>query len=103
MLIVALALPFLQLSLAATYTLQHRILLPSAPTEAKFNTYGTVSFPDDQGADTRFDTVRIERAGSSESGVGDQTEGGWYQVLLTGDGLGEGIMTSTRSVRAFLP
>jgi hypothetical protein len=98
MLILAILLPFLQLSLAATYTIQHRIFVPSASTEAHFHTYGTITLSDADGSSSSASEARIVRTDEGKSSVGGTTEGSWYQVLLTGEGLGEGIMSSTKAV-----
>lgn len=106
--LIALALPFLHLSLAAvaaattTYTISHR-LLPYHPASTSepdvFQKYGEISLPDDSTSVLRID--RSEGTGANVRGEsGSGSGGGWYQVLITGEGLGEGIMSSTKSVRA---
>lgn len=95
----ALALPFLQLSLAATYTISHRLLPPSSDSEVEFQKYGTISVSDESSIGARID--RSEGSGAGIGGAG-AVSGGWYQVIVSGEGLGEGIMSSTKAVRPFL-
>ena len=94
--LLALALPFLQLSLAATYTLSHRLLSPtSTSSERDFSEYGTISIPDDHAI-----VLRIDRSHAGNHRTKGDVDGGWYQVLITGEDLGEGIMSSTKGVSA---
>lgn len=94
--LLALALPFLQVSLAATYTISHRLLQPTSDSDPTFQKYGTISIPDDSPS-----ILRIDRSESGGAGVGvsGALSGEWYQVLVTGEDLGEGIMSSTKGVR----
>jgi hypothetical protein len=93
MLLPLLLLPFLALAKATTYTLNHR-----HSSESSFTKYGTVDLPEDRDVN---EIIRIDKTSSGDLvGQGE----GWYQVKLEGEGLGAGLLSSTKSVcRSILP
>jgi hypothetical protein len=84
-------LTLLPLSLAATYTVNHRVL--STTGSGEFTKYGTIDVPDEYDPST---IIRIDRSGSELTG----NKEGWYQVQLTGEGTGDslGLISSTKAV-----
>lgn len=61
-----------------------------------FEEYGSITLPADE--PSSGSTYKIDRTGAGSSVHGSAESGGWYQVLLTGENLGEGILTSTKAV-----
>jgi len=90
MLLPLLLLPFLALVRATTYTLNHR-----HSSEASFTKYGTIDIPEDRDVN---EIIRIDRTSSDLVGQGE----GWYQVQMEGEGLGAGLLSSTKSVCLFI-
>jgi hypothetical protein len=87
-----LLLPFLALARATTYTLYHR-----HSSESSFTKYGTIDLPEDRDVN---EIIRIDKTSSGDLvGQGE----GWYQVKLEGEGLGAGLLSSTKSVCPFAP
>ena len=91
MLLPLLLLPFLALARATTYTLNHR-----HSSESSFTKYGTIDLPEDRDVN---EIIRIDKTSSDLVGQGE----GWYQVKLEGEGLGAGLLSSTKSVCPFVP
>lgn len=87
MLLTILILPFLVLARATTYTLSHKY-----SSQSSFTQYGSIDLPQDREVG---EVIRIDKTG----GPGGDVEGeGWYQVKLEGEGLGAGLLSSTKSV-----
>jgi hypothetical protein len=80
-------LPYLALARATTYTLNHR-----QSSESSFKQYGTIDIPEDRDVN---EIIRIDKTSSGD--VQGQGEG-WYQVKMEGEGLGAGLLSSTKSV-----
>lgn len=91
MLLPLLLLPFLALARATTYTLNHR-----HSSESKFSQYGTIDLPEDRDVN---EIIRIDKTSSDVVGQGE----GWYQVKMEGEGLGAGLLSSTKSVCPLVP
>jgi hypothetical protein len=92
MLLPLLLLPFLALTKATTYTLNHR-----HSSESSFTKYGTIDLPEDRDVN---EIIRIDKTSSGDLvGQGE----GWYQVKMEGEGLGVGLLSSTKSVCPFVP
>jgi hypothetical protein len=90
MLLPVLVLPFLALARATTYTLNHR-----HSSESTFTKYGTIDLPEDRDVN---EIIRIDKTSSGDLvGQGE----GWYQVKLEGEGLGAGLLSSTKPVCPF--
>jgi hypothetical protein len=99
MFLLAQTLALLPLSLAATYTLNHRWISPdSARSPGAFTKYATVDLPD------TYDVSQIIRLEGSDPKLaiegGDEGVKGWYQVQLVGEGLEGGAISSIKAVRA---
>jgi hypothetical protein len=91
MLLPVLVLPFLALARATTYTLNHR-----HSSESTFTKYGTIDLPEDRDVN---EIIRIDKTSSGDLvGQGE----GWYQVRMEGEGLGAGLLSSTKSVCPFI-
>jgi hypothetical protein len=86
MLLPLLLLPFLALARATTYTLNHR-----HSSESNFKQYGTIDIPEDRDVN---EIIRIDKTSSGDLEGGE----GWYQVKMEGEGLGAGLLSSTKSV-----
>jgi len=91
MLLPLLLLPFLALARATTYTLNHR-----HSSESKFTQYGTIDLPEDRDVN---EIIRIDKTSSDLVGQGED----WYQIKMEGEGLGAGLLSSTKSVCPLVP
>jgi len=92
MLLPLLLIPLLGTVFANQYTLNHRY----SNSGADFTRYGTIDIPEND-MDSNG-VIRIEQTTAESAQGGD----GWYQVQLTGQGLGAGVISSTKAVSPFL-
>jgi len=89
MLLTLLLLPFLAITKATTYTLNYRY-----SSQPEFTQYGTIDLPGDRDVN---EVVRIDKTSSDDGTVQGNGEG-WYTVQLIGEGLGAGVISSTKAV-----
>ena len=89
MLLTLLLLPFLAITKATTYTLNHRY-----SSQREFTQYGTIDLPGDRDVN---EVIRIDKT-SSDVGTVPGDGKGWYTVQLVGEGLGAGVVSSTKAV-----
>lgn len=92
MLLPLLLIPLLSTVFAKQYTLNHRRSISGAD----FTRYGAIDIP--EGDMDSNGITRIEQTTAESAQGGD----GWFQVQLTGEGLGAGVMSSTKAVSRFL-
>ena len=88
MLLPLLLIPLLSTVFAKQYTLNHRRSISGAD----FARFGTIDIPEND-VDSNG-VIRIEQTTAESEQGGD----GWYQVQLTGEGLGAGVISSTKAV-----
>lgn len=102
MLLPLLLLPFIAVANATTYTLNHRFIDSASGSAsgsvAGFTKYGTIDIPEDRDVN---EVIRIDALSTDIKGHGERK--GWYQVQMDGEGLGAGVLSSTKAVCAFFP
>jgi hypothetical protein len=92
MLLPFLLLPLLSTVLAKQYTLHHRY----TNSGSGYTQYGTIEIPESETASDGV--VRIEQIASGAATAIEHGGEGWYQVQLTGEGQGGGLISSTKAV-----
>jgi hypothetical protein len=92
MLLPFLLLPLLSTVLAKQYTLHHRY----TDSESEYTQYGIIEIPERETASDGV--IRIEQTAAGAATAMEHGDEGWYQVQLNGEGLGGGLISSTKAV-----
>jgi hypothetical protein len=96
MLLPFLLLPLLSTALAKQYTLHHRY----TDSGSEYTQYGIIEIPENETASDGV--IRIEQMAAGAATPIEHGDEGWYQVKLSGEGAGGGLISSTKAVSSVL-